>query len=155
MVKVFPFLPFLTVQLIYFIGDIIYHNTYIYIKVMNDVEPSLPKDYVPSFSRKLLFFVTYGVVILAATSPLASYAAMHNDIPNFTSSSSFLVYGIATIGTGCGKLLPGYVVARFGARAIYLYLIFTIGILCMLLSFSQTVMHVAICEVYNTSRIII
>ena len=115
---------------------------------MNDVETSLPKDYVPSFSRKLLFFVTYGVVILAATSPLASYAAMHNDIPNFTSSSSFLVYGIATIGTGCGKLLPGYVVARFGARAIYLYLIFTIGILCMLLSFSQTVMHVAIFEFF-------
>ena len=97
---------------------------------MNDVETSLPKDYVPSFSRKLLFFVTYGVVILAATSPLASYAAMHNDIPNFTSSSSFLVYGIATIGTGCGKLLPGYVVARFGARAIYLYLIFVFKKVC-------------------------
>ena len=73
---------------------------------------------------------------------------MHTDIPTFTSSSSFFVYGIATIGTGCGKLLPGYDVTKFGARQTYLFVIINMGILCLLLSFSETVMHVAFIEFF-------
>ena len=69
--------------------------------------------------QKTLIFVTYSCVIFAISSPLASYPAMEKDVPGFGVSSSFFVLGVATAGTGLGKLLPGYFVARFGARRTY------------------------------------
>jgi hypothetical protein len=80
----------------------------------------LPDDFEPSFARKALIFATYTCVIFAISSPLTSYPAMQKEVPGFDQSSSFFVMGVATAGTGFGKILPGYLVARFGARRTYL-----------------------------------
>ena len=80
----------------------------------------LSESFEPSFARKALIFFTYSCVIFAISSPLTSYPAMEKDVPDFDQSSSFFVLGVATAGTGLGKILPGYLVARFGARRTYL-----------------------------------
>ncbi len=108
----------------------------------------LPDDFEPSFARKALIFTTYACVIFAISSPLTSYPAMQKDIPGFDQSSSFFVMGVATAGTGFGKILPGYLVARFGARRTYLILILTLGLLCGALSICNSVGTIAVVQFF-------
>ena len=106
----------------------------------------LSESFEPSFARKALIFFTYSCVIFAISSPLTSYPAMEKDVPDFDQSSSFFVLGVATAGTGLGKILPGYLVARFGARRTYLVLILTLGFLCAVLSVCNSVGTIALVQ---------
>ena len=108
----------------------------------------LPENFEPTFARKALIFTTYACVIFAISSPLTSYPAMQKDVPGFDQSSSFFVIGVATAGTGLGKILPGYLVARFGARKTYLFLILTLGLLCSTLSICNSVGTIAIVQFF-------
>ena len=82
--------------------------------------------------------IIYGVVILT---PLASYAEGYSKF--YIKFKFFSVWNCLWYWF----ILPGYVVLEVGARAIYLYLIFTIGILYLLSFLKQNICRICLLDV--------
>ena len=104
-----------------------------------------PPTVAPPRWRQLLLFVTYGLTILSVSAPPALYPAMQHEMSNFTSGDAATVLGIATVGTGLGKVQAMMTVARFGARRTYLFAQICLATFVFLLSLSNAVWLVALC----------
>ena len=70
---------------------------------------------------------------------------MQHELANFTSGDAATVLGIATVGTGLGKIQAMMTVARFGARRTYLFAQIALATFVCLLSLSNAVWLVALC----------